>query len=107
MHTDNNPDEPVTASDYLTTILHDATSSRLLETLVLCSPPVVFRKLWSTYFVQSGRLQKLAVHPVANFVVAKCAIRLDAEDFKEAVGELEGAWIKMRSECCPGSRFRQ
>ncbi|KAH7103039.1 ARM repeat-containing protein [Auriculariales sp. MPI-PUGE-AT-0066] len=83
-------------SDYLTTILHDSTSSRLLETLVSRSPDAVFRNLWRVYFAQSGRLQKLAVHPVANFVVARCVMRLDTDEFAGALNELGGSWIRMR-----------
>lgn len=38
--------------------------------------------MWRTYFV--GKLAKLAIHPITNFVVTEAIARLDK-------GELEGA----------------
>ncbi|OCH95874.1 ARM repeat-containing protein [Obba rivulosa] len=81
------------ASDYLATLLRDPTSSHLLETLVSHSPPKVFDILWLIYF--KGKLSKLAVHPVANFVVARAFGRLSAEQLNEVCSELEGVYGKI------------
>ncbi|TBU50501.1 ARM repeat-containing protein [Dichomitus squalens] len=83
-----NPDTEVPESDYLMTLLRDPTASHLLETLVRRSPDRVFDIMWRTYF--AGKLAKLAVHPVANFVVAKAFERLSAEQLDAAVEEVKG-----------------
>lgn len=79
------------------TLLRDPTSSHLLETLVRRSPERVFDSLWRTYFV--GKLARLAVHPVANFVVAKAFERVNAEQLDAAVQELQEVSGKIVSEC--------
>ncbi|KAH7916121.1 armadillo-type protein [Hygrophoropsis aurantiaca] len=84
------PSAVVEQSDYLTTLLRDPTSSHLLETLVTRSPAPAFSILWSTYF--KGKLSRLALHPVANFVVAKAFERIDAGQLQDALNELEGVW---------------
>ncbi|EJD54013.1 ARM repeat-containing protein [Auricularia subglabra TFB-10046 SS5] len=81
-------------SDYLTTLLYDTTASHLLESLVSRSPPAVFSLLWRVYF--AGKLQKLAVHPVANFVVARAVDRLSADELRDALEEMDGVCAKMR-----------
>ncbi|TCD70472.1 Nucleolar protein 9 [Steccherinum ochraceum] len=81
------------ASDYVGTLLRDPTSSHLLETLVSRSPPKVFDVLWATYF--QGKLGRLAAHPVANFVVAKALLRLEASQLAEACDELNPAATKI------------
>ncbi|KAF9246872.1 armadillo-type protein [Melanogaster broomeanus] len=63
------------ASDYLVTLLRDPTSSHLLETL--------------------AKLARLALHPVANFVVAKAVERLDSNQLGDALQELESSWSKV------------
>ncbi|KAL1937556.1 hypothetical protein VTO73DRAFT_13051 [Trametes versicolor] len=83
-----NLEETAPESEYLMTLLRDPTSSHLLETLVRRSPERVFDSLWRTYFV--GKLARLAVHPVANFVVAKAFERVNAEQLDAAVQELQG-----------------
>ncbi|KAI6033881.1 armadillo-type protein [Pisolithus microcarpus] len=88
MATDTLP-EP---SDFLVTLLRDPTSSHLLETLVSRCPDHVFVQLWSTYF--QGKLQRLALHPVANFVVSKAVERLDSNQLKHALEELSSSWNK-------------
>jgi nucleolar protein 9 len=45
----------------------------------------VFGKLWSTYF--EGKIGKLAIHPMSNYVVAKGVERLDKDGLERAVGE--------------------
>ncbi|KZW04403.1 ARM repeat-containing protein [Exidia glandulosa HHB12029] len=93
---DDEAQESVEPSDYLTTLLYDTTASHLLETLVARAPPKTFDLLWSTYF--AGKLAKLGVHPVANFVVARAVDRLSAEQMQAAVEEMgaAGVWVKMR-----------
>ncbi|KAI0662958.1 ARM repeat-containing protein [Cubamyces menziesii] len=80
-------------SDYLVTLLRDPTASHLLETLVLRSPQRVFDLLWHTYF--TGKLGRLAVHPVANFVVARAFERLSTEQLQVAVEEVRGVASKI------------
>ncbi|GBE79200.1 Nucleolar protein [Sparassis crispa] len=81
------------ASDYLSTLLRDPTASHLLETLVARSPSAVFDILWATYF--KGKLSKLAVHPVANYVVAKALERVSSRQLGEACDELDGSFGKI------------
>ncbi|KAG2148028.1 armadillo-type protein [Suillus clintonianus] len=88
-----NPDEQLEASDYLVTLLRDPTSSHLLETMVSRCPDPAFTVLWATYF--RGKLARLATHPVANFVVAKAAERLNPAQLKVALEELESSWSKV------------
>ncbi|TFY55659.1 hypothetical protein EVG20_g9240 [Dentipellis fragilis] len=85
----------ITLQHFLGTLLRDATSSHLLETLVSRSPPPVFDMLWDTYF--AGKLARLAAHPVANFVVAKAIERVSAAQMAQVLSELEGALPKIRS----------
>ena len=93
---DENPDAEVPESDYLMTLLRDPTASHLLETLVRRSPDRVFDIMWRTYF--TGKLAKLAVHPVANFVVAKAFERLNTEQLDAAVDEVKDVATKIVSE---------
>nr|GAT46208.1 predicted protein [Mycena chlorophos] len=81
------------SSDFILTLLRDATSSHLLETIVTACPPRAFSALWSTYF--KGTLAKIASHPVANFVLAKAMERLDAEQLADACDELGRVWANM------------
>jgi nucleolar protein 9 len=99
------PDARVTTepSDYLMTLLRDPTSSHLLETIVSRSPNAVFDVVWQTYF--SGKLSGsmgrktqgaggLALHPVANFVVARALERVSPEQLLAVCEELGGEGIK-------------
>lgn len=85
-HTEKDPETPHEPSDYLNTLLRDPTASHLFETLVRRAPAPVFPILWATYF--EGKLARLAVHPVANFVVQKALGRLDADQLGKACEEL-------------------
>ncbi|EMD40990.1 hypothetical protein CERSUDRAFT_149573 [Gelatoporia subvermispora B] len=87
------PEATPEASDYLATLLRDPTSSHLLETLVSRAPQKVFNIVWSVYFQE--KLQKLAAHPVANFVVAQAFGRLSAEQLNEVCVDLEGVFGKI------------
>ncbi|KAF9649340.1 ARM repeat-containing protein [Thelephora ganbajun] len=87
------PSRKPEASDFLGTLLRDATSSHLLETLVTKSSPPIFRLLWSTYFQQ--QLPRLSVHPVANFVVARALSRIDQVQLGGVCEELGKSWQKI------------
>ncbi|KAG6833595.1 hypothetical protein H0H87_004222 [Tephrocybe sp. NHM501043] len=89
----NDPDTTVEPSDYLNTLLRDPTSSHLLETIVSRSPGPAFACLWAAYF--TGKLARLANHPVANFVLAKALERVSVEQLSEACVELDGTWNKL------------
>lgn len=94
---DNQDDEPHPPSDYVGTLLRDPTSSHLLETLVRRLPEGAFDAVWATYL--AGKLGRLAVHPVANFVVAKALERVNERRLQQACEELEGAAGKIYSQC--------
>jgi len=81
------PPEP---SDYLQTLLRDTTSSHLLETIFARSPLDAFNSLWSLYL--KGKLSRLSVHPIANFVVAKALERVDEMQLFDACQELKHVW---------------
>ena len=72
-HADNDLSSIPEASDYIATLIRDPTSSHLLETLVSRCPESIFGIIWTTYFERS--LRKLAMHPVANFVIVKALER--------------------------------
>ena len=97
MNIDKDSNADVPESDYLTTLLRDPTASHMLETLIRRSPDRAFNILWRKYFV--GKLSKLSVHPVANFVVAKAVERLDVEQLKSAVEEMHSIGGKIVSKC--------
>jgi len=85
-HIEEDPSSIPDPSDYVGTLLRDPTSSHLLETLASRSPEGAFKMLWSGHF--AGKLARLSVHPVANFVVAKALHRLSSESLSEACQEL-------------------
>ncbi|KAF5364123.1 hypothetical protein D9756_000966 [Leucocoprinus leucothites] len=80
-------------SDYLNTLLRDTTSSHLLETIFARSPRNAFDVLWSLYL--EYKLPRLAVHPIANFVVAKALERANEARLSGACQELKGTWPKI------------
>ncbi|KAJ3571667.1 hypothetical protein NP233_g3597 [Leucocoprinus birnbaumii] len=84
------PSEP---SDYLNTLLRDTTSSHLLEAIFTRAPPKAFDVLWSLYL--QGKLPRLAVHPIANFVVAKALDRADEAQLSGACQELHEVWPRL------------
>ena len=93
---DEDPTALIEPSDYLVTLLRDPTSSHLLETLVSRCPEQVFNMLWATYF--EGKLARLALHPVANFVVAKAVERQDSKQLGDTLEELKSSWSKLISK---------
>lgn len=60
------------------------------------APEEVFSILWVTYF--QGKLSKLAVHPVANFVVSKALERANPEQLNQVCEELNEIFGKIISE---------
>ncbi|CAL1702092.1 unnamed protein product [Somion occarium] len=74
-------------SDYVGTLLRDPTSSHLLETLISRSPEPAFNVVWDTYL--KGKFARLAVHPVANFVVAKALARASPAQISQACEEIK------------------
>ncbi|KZP00041.1 ARM repeat-containing protein [Calocera viscosa TUFC12733] len=86
----HNDVEDVQASDYVETMLRDATASHILEAILNAAPERVIEKLWDVYF--KGKLAKLCVHPVANFVVASAVSRLSSEQLEEMWEEMNGRW---------------
>jgi hypothetical protein len=89
---DNDSGTHLEPSDFLVTLLRDPTSSHLLETLVSRCPDGIFTQLWSIYF--HGKLSRLALHPIANFVVSKVIERLDHNQVKNTLEELSPSWGK-------------
>lgn len=93
-YADDDPSSVPEASDYITTLLRDPTSSHLFEIVVSCCPESVFGNLWTTYFERS--LRKLVMHPVANFVIAKALGRTNAKQLSYAMNELRDSLGKLR-----------
>lgn len=92
-----------TRSDYLELLLRDTTGSHLFELLLRVAPPAVFAAIWDTYFV--GRMGKLSVHPVANFVVAKAVGRLGESQLEGLLEEVKGEWRRAVSQSIPPFLF--
>ncbi|KAE9386228.1 ARM repeat-containing protein [Gymnopus androsaceus JB14] len=89
-------DEDTTAiepSDYLGTLFRDPTSSHLLEIIVSRASDKPFALIWNAYL--KGKLARLAVHPVSNFVVAKALERASSSQLGDAYAELQDVWEKM------------
>jgi len=86
----------VQESDFLGTLLRDTTSSHLLEVILMHAPQEPFDVLWKLHF--KGRLAKLGLHPIANFVVAKAATRASETQILELVEEVGDGWNKLISE---------
>ncbi|KAG6328391.1 hypothetical protein ID866_10698, partial [Astraeus odoratus] len=53
---------------------------------------LIISELWSIYF--HGKLSRLALHPIANFVVSKAIERLDNNQVKDTLEELDSSWRK-------------
>lgn len=88
-------------SDHLEALLRDPIGSHLLERVTSVCPVSVLRLFWQTYI--KGRVAKLGVHPIANFVVSRVVRRLDAEednnDLADAISEIAQAGEKLVSKC--------
>lgn len=88
------------SSDYLRTLIRDASSSHLLEAIIVTCSEQMFSTLWECYF--AGQLHKMAFHPVCNFLVARCIERLDSNHFKKLLLDLEPTWPKLVKSCRSG-----
>ena len=96
----NDASDDISESDYLGTLIRDPNASHLLELVVSHSPPCVFNVIWKLYF--EGKLTRLAVHPVANFVVSKALERVSEKQLLRTLEELDGVWEKfIRSYLSP------
>jgi nucleolar protein 9 len=73
-------------SDYIGTLLRDQTASHVLQIVIKHAPPYAFHGVWRTYFI--GNLTKLAVHPIANFIVAEAVGRIDKDELDGALSEV-------------------
>jgi len=76
---------PYEPQPYPISLLTSSTGTRLFESLLLSPPIPIFQKIWSVYF--EGKIGKLAIHPMSNFVVAKGVERLDKDGVERVVGE--------------------
>ncbi len=76
--------------------MRDTTSSHLLEAIISRCPDTAFDALWNLYL--GGKLPRLAVHPVANFVVARALERVNEKQLSSACQELGGSWSKLVGE---------
>lgn len=56
-------------------------------------PADVFDVIWKTYL--EGKLARLTIHPVANFVVAKALDRVSESQLSRILEELDGVWGKL------------
>lgn len=56
----------------------------------------VFGAVWGTYL--EGKFNRLAVHPVANFVVAKALERVTHEQLQQAFDEVNSVAEKIYSQ---------
>lgn len=88
--------------EYLAGLLRHPASAPTFETLLLQSSQAVFAAIWAGFF--ENKLHRLAGNAVANFVVAVGIKRLDAEQFKGAVGELRKIATERRAEWIDNSR---
>lgn len=88
----NDASDDISESDYLGTLVRDPNASHLLEIVVTHSPPNVFDVIWKLYF--EGKLARLAVHPVANFVVSKALERVSERQLLRTLKELNEVWEK-------------
>lgn len=69
------------------TLLRHPSGSHALEGLLSQLPQRIASRFWSTYV--RGKVTRLACHPVANFVSAAAAKRLDAGSVREALEEIK------------------
>jgi len=83
---DASPPMETPESDYVGTLLRDQTASHVLQTVIKHAPPYAFHHTWRTYFVE--KLAKLAVHPIANFIVTEAIGRLDKDGLGDALSEV-------------------
>lgn len=83
-------------SEYIPSLMRDSTSSRLMESVFLNSPPGAFGLLWGTYL--KGNMIKLANHPIANFVLSKAVEKAGEGQLKGMLEELDEVLDKWARE---------
>ncbi|KAK0206001.1 armadillo-type protein [Desarmillaria ectypa] len=86
---------PTTESDYIHTLLRDATSSHLLETIVTQAPQLVFDVLWNTYLCPENGVERLATHAVSNYVLARAVGRANTKQLGVLGTKWWGRAVKM------------
>ena len=79
------PTSPANPQEYLNSLIANPTGTHLFEAILLHSPFPIFNVIWCTYF--RGKISKLALHPYANFVVARGVSRLDRDGIQNVVAE--------------------
>ncbi len=84
-----------TESDYIHTLLRDATSSHLLETIVIQAPQPVFDVLWNIYLCPENGVERLATHAVSNYVLARAVGRANTEQLGVLGTKWWGRAVKM------------
>ncbi|KAI9822443.1 MAG: Nucleolar protein 9 [Pycnora praestabilis] len=81
------PDDPLLegtdSATFFNGLLYDPIGSRLLETIVRCSPGKYFKMVYKSLI--KSRIGNLARNETAGFVVIKLLERLNKEDLEEAI----------------------
>ncbi|CEH12120.1 Predicted RNA-binding protein, contains Pumilio domains [Ceraceosorus bombacis] len=93
---------PSERSAHVEALLRDVVGSHLLQHVLGLLGPAAVRLFWKTYV--EGRIGKLGVHPLANFVVASAIKRLpldsaeDHSEFEKISDEIAAAGPKLVGE---------
>lgn len=80
---DNPPQEGTESASFIQGMVYDPVGSRLLETIVRCSPGKTFKVIYKSLFKE--RLGSLARNETAGFLVERILERLSKEDLEEAI----------------------
>jgi nucleolar protein 9 len=86
-------DLEVIPSDFVVTLLRDPIGSRVIEVIVAYCTYEVFTVMWEVYLMP--QLVKFAIHPISNFVVAKCVQRMNEDTYSKFMDAMHDAWIKV------------
>ncbi len=81
------------SSDFVRTLIRDETASHLLEAIIESCSVATRYAIWKEYF--AGHLNKLALHPVANFLVARFLRHHSARHLSDALHELVAIFPKL------------
>ncbi|BGP19289.1 hypothetical protein JCM10213_008193 [Rhodosporidiobolus nylandii] len=82
--------------EYLAGLLRHPASSPTFEMILHVAPASAFGPLWSSFF--AGKVHRLAANAVANFVVAVGISRVDDEQMRGLVKELQAVATERRGE---------
>lgn len=82
----NDSSQPA-SKDGVETLLRHPCGSHALQALLHHLPSHIVSQFWSIYIIK--KVARLASHPIANFVVATAARRLDCRSVQEALMEIE------------------